>query len=205
MHRPLATKRHSFLPVLAVVIFALTVAQASSAQALVVGNCTGSPTNAFLVSEPVCVSGDTGGTPSSDNAFVCVLPSTGGTRDDDVTPDGCNSFLPQSTMTDEVVWLPPTDPGNYIVVLFASNEDVIFENIVIASNDTDGDGYNDEDDAFPFDPTEWADTDEDGVGDNSDNCPALSNADQADFDAIDQSLEALYCLQVPIYGSQKQI
>ena len=37
--------------------------------------------------------------------------------------------------------------------------------------DSDGDGVNDDEDAFPNDPTEWADTDGDGVGDNSDAFP----------------------------------
>ena len=34
--------------------------------------------------------------------------------------------------------------------------------------DSDEDGVNDDDDAFPSDPSEWADTDGDGVGDNAD-------------------------------------
>lgn len=34
--------------------------------------------------------------------------------------------------------------------------------------DSDGDGYADEIDAFPSDPTEWSDLDGDGIGDNSD-------------------------------------
>ena len=34
--------------------------------------------------------------------------------------------------------------------------------------DSDGDGVPDDEDAFPDDPTEWADTDGDGVGDNAD-------------------------------------
>jgi len=34
--------------------------------------------------------------------------------------------------------------------------------------DTDNDGVDDVDDAFPNDPTEWADTDGDGIGDNAD-------------------------------------
>ncbi len=34
--------------------------------------------------------------------------------------------------------------------------------------DTDGDGVPDEDDAFPNDPTEWDDTDSDGIGNNAD-------------------------------------
>jgi hypothetical protein len=34
--------------------------------------------------------------------------------------------------------------------------------------DADGDGYPDEQDAFPNDPMEWLDTDEDGIGNNAD-------------------------------------
>ena len=34
--------------------------------------------------------------------------------------------------------------------------------------DRDGDGYNDDVDAFPDDPTEWSDLDSDGIGDNAD-------------------------------------
>jgi hypothetical protein len=37
--------------------------------------------------------------------------------------------------------------------------------------DSDGDGYSDESDAFPQDPTEWRDSDGDGHGDNSDEFP----------------------------------
>jgi len=48
------------------------------------------------------------------------------------------------------------------------------------NNDSDGDGFPDDEDAFPDDPTEWSDIDGDGIGDNSDldrdgdgisNCP----------------------------------
>jgi hypothetical protein len=35
-------------------------------------------------------------------------------------------------------------------------------------SDTDGDGVPDNEDAFPFDPTEWIDTDGDGIGNNAD-------------------------------------
>ena len=38
----------------------------------------------------------------------------------------------------------------------------------VIGTDTDGDGYNDTTDAFPNDPTEWADTDGDTIGDNAD-------------------------------------
>jgi len=36
------------------------------------------------------------------------------------------------------------------------------------SNDSDGDGVPDDEDAFPNDPTEWDDTDGDGIGNNAD-------------------------------------
>ena len=61
--------------------------------------------------------------------------------------------------------------------------------------DLDGDQVPDDQDAFPDDPTEWKDTDGDGIGDNADpdddgdnvldvedNCPLASNPDQSDFD-----------------------
>lgn len=51
------------------------------------------------------------------------------------------------------------------------------------SSDSDGDGINNDQDAFPDNAQETIDTDADGVGDSSDNCPAASNADQADTDS----------------------
>jgi len=48
--------------------------------------------------------------------------------------------------------------------------------------DTDGDGYKDPSDLFRLDPAEWADQDTDGVGNNGDNCPSISNPDQLNTD-----------------------
>ena len=48
--------------------------------------------------------------------------------------------------------------------------------------DIDGDGTANTVDLFPFDPTENADGDSDGVGDNGDNCPATPNPGQEDAD-----------------------
>ncbi len=39
--------------------------------------------------------------------------------------------------------------------------------------DADGDGYSDSGDDFPNDPTEWVDSDSDGIGNNSDDCPTI--------------------------------
>lgn len=50
------------------------------------------------------------------------------------------------------------------------------------NNDYDEDGHSDADDAFPTDPDEWKDSDGDKTGDNGDNCPEVSNYDQADAD-----------------------
>ena len=49
--------------------------------------------------------------------------------------------------------------------------------------DCDGDGHNDNVDAFPVDDTEHLDTDRDGVGDNGDNCPSRANSEQYDHDS----------------------
>ena len=48
--------------------------------------------------------------------------------------------------------------------------------------DADGDGVEDALDWAPNDPTETADTDEDGIGDNGDTCPAVVNTEQTDTD-----------------------
>ena len=49
-----------------------------------------------------------------------------------------------------------------------------------ADPDRDGDGVPNAQDAFPDDPSEWADADGDGIGDNRDNCPTVFNPDQTD-------------------------
>jgi outer membrane protein assembly factor BamB len=49
-------------------------------------------------------------------------------------------------------------------------------------SDLDGDGVVNARDAFPYDPTESADTDGDGAGNNKDNCPEVANPGQADMD-----------------------
>ncbi|MBT7064241.1 MAG: hypothetical protein HN923_06065, partial [Euryarchaeota archaeon] len=49
-------------------------------------------------------------------------------------------------------------------------------------NDIDGDGIEDSKDIFPNNPNESIDSDDDGVGDNSDLCIDVHNPEQADLD-----------------------
>ncbi len=62
-----------------------------------------------------------------------------------------------------------------IEVYDRNNEQVLSENYTLMGTcqpyDYDMDGVSDEDDAFPYDSTEWLDTDGDGYGDNSDVFP----------------------------------
>ncbi len=53
----------------------------------------------------------------------------------------------------------------------------------VCDSDDDNDGVLDFLDKFPLDATESVDTDNDGVGNNADNCPAISNASQTDTDS----------------------
>jgi hypothetical protein len=117
------------MPILGIALLSLFSPKEALAQSLDVGNCVASTTS-FNDTETVCASGTTAGSPDSDPALVCVLPSTGGVAADDVT-GGCNAFSPASTFVDVPVWSPPTVPGSYIVVLFASDESVLQRNITI--------------------------------------------------------------------------
>jgi ELWxxDGT repeat protein len=89
-----------------------------------------------------------------------INPGTPGSAPRNFTPIG-NSLFFVATRDDvgEELWvLDITDTdGDGIMDLF--------------DPDDDNDGVNDEDDAFPLDPTETVDTDGDGVGDNADAFP----------------------------------
>ena len=50
------------------------------------------------------------------------------------------------------------------------------------ARDDDADGVENGSDAYPNNAAESADSDGDGIGDNADNCPNASNADQSDVD-----------------------
>ena len=52
----------------------------------------------------------------------------------------------------------------------------------VCDEDIDGDGVANDADAFPLNPNEAIDSDEDGIGENNDNCPNVVNTDQSDID-----------------------
>ena len=80
----------------------------------------------------------------------------GDNADPDRDGDGINNDYETQVGTD------PNDPASTPV---DSNGNGIPDSL---ENDRDGDGVLDPDDAFPDDPTEWADLDGDGIGDNAD-------------------------------------
>ncbi|MBU0482328.1 MAG: thrombospondin type 3 repeat-containing protein, partial [Proteobacteria bacterium] len=124
-----------------------------------------------------------------DNSDICPGFDDTVDIDGDGSPDGCDVF--------------PADPNEWI----DSDDDGVGDNSDLCPGfddtvNSDSDGIPDSCDAFPFNSAEWLDTDGDGVGDNADicsndpqndrdgdtvcgdvdNCPALPNLDQADFD-----------------------
>jgi Zn-dependent metalloprotease len=62
--------------------------------------------------------------------------------------------------------------------------------------DNDNDGYLDENDAFPFDETEWIDTDDDGVGNNTDTDD--DNDGYLDIDEITCDSDSLDATSTPL-------
>jgi len=73
---------------------------------------------------------------------------------------------------DKTIYLRVKDKAGNIAepvsVSITLNQSKTFE----PPTDSDGDGYYDDNDAFPADPLEWQDSDSDGVGDNGDVFPA---------------------------------
>lgn len=89
-------------------------------------------------------------------------------------------------------------PGNYSIYVFAqdlsgnvalSNETPVVVNVY--TDDADGDGVPDSQDAFPNDSNETADSDGDGVGDNSDEFPTdVNESIDSDNDGLGDNADA---------------
>ena len=97
--------------------------------------------------------------------------------DDDGKPDSLaglstsNPPLEEDFDDDNDTWydyieiLCGTDPLDKIDEPVDSDDDGTCD---VLEDDTDGDGYDDEEDAFPMDPDEWLDSDGDETGNNAD-------------------------------------
>jgi hypothetical protein len=127
----LVTKSNKFIPVLAVVLFSLALPQEASAQTIFASDCSLGFKNVYFDNEPVCAVVQAAGSVLGGPALVCVVPP-GGQPADDVTPGGCNAV---GIFLDEpILWLPPTDPGNYTVLVVNNQGGTASDNIVIQSS-----------------------------------------------------------------------
>ena len=85
----------------------------------------------------------------------------------------CDDTLAVGAECTITVRFTPTSEGTKTAILRVESAEtdeqtVSLSGIGIAANDSDGDGYPDDEDAFPNDPDEWLDTDGDGIGNNAD-------------------------------------
>ena len=138
----------------------------------------------ILAAGPVDTDGD--GVPDAEDAFP-FDPTEWSDTDGDGVGDNADAFP-----TDPLEWRDQDDDG------VGDNADA-FPTDPAEWSDIDGDGVGDNGDAFPADPAEAVDTDLDGIGDNADtdddgdgvlddadNCPLVSNPSQLDTDADGQ-------------------
>ncbi len=120
------------------------------------------------------------------NPAVCIEDTTSAEIGTILTGGGCSEVFIEIPDTDGDSTNVDTD-GNltpYTVTRVSTIPPKVsiagLHNTTLATIiDSDLDRVQDAHDAFPFDPSEWADNDGDGVGDNADNC-SVHNPDQTD-------------------------
>jgi len=124
---------------------------------------------------------DNDGVPDDNDAFPLISLKGRSDSDGDGYPDQCDAVCLSEGLVEDL------DDDNDGI---PDTEDA-FPLDSAETADADNDGVGDLVDAFPDDPNESTDLDGDAIGDNSDNCPAIANADQlntdqdADGDACD--------------------
>jgi len=145
----------------------------------------GNDKNMFCPAEDVYAKGSK--YPASTEVAIYIIPDGY-----DLTPGNAKTVTFETTETDgtlvaTLVWNPPLDLGEYDIWVDV-NQNSVFDHWDVCNDqtitvllDTDGDetpditdpdddndGTNDDEDAFPLDPTETVDTDGDGIGNNAD-------------------------------------
>ena len=124
-------------------------------------NCLSNPLDFFEIPEDF------------DNDLLCDL------LDDDDDNDGYEDEIDWARLN-SLEWLDSDSDG------IGDNEDIDDDNDLLSdfienqigtdpyNPDTDSDGYMDSVDQLPLDPTEWLDSDGDGIGDKSDSFPSVT-------------------------------
>ena len=114
-------------------------------------------------------------------------PDSTSTEDDEdcdgvLTPDDCND-------TDDTLGSNTydVDCDGYISIDDCDDRD---STSTVVIEDTDCDGIINEEDAFPDDPTESVDSDQDGVGDNSDLCEGSDDTIDEDLNGVPDACDA---------------
>ncbi len=116
-------------------LFALVPSQSAMAQSIFASDCNTDFKNVFYDNEPVCAFGGApGGSPLGGVALACVVPPGATSTAADVTKGGCNGISPFSSFWEEFLWLPPTTPGNYSVIIVNNQGGIAIDNIVILSS-----------------------------------------------------------------------
>ena len=107
---------------------------------------------------------DDDGVPDDEDAFP-DNPSEWEDTDNDGIGDNADSDDDNDGYTDADENACGSDPKDPTSIPVNTDNDLIPDCI---DSDDDNDGVTDDQDAFPYDPTEWEDTDNDGTGDNAD-------------------------------------
>lgn len=114
----------------------------------------------------------------SDNCVATSNPDQADS-DEDGLGDACDSQDNRDSDLDGI----QNHSDNCPAISNASQSDFDADGLGDAcDSDDDNDGVTDEQDEFPLDPDESADTDADSIGDNADNCPLVFNPNQEDAD-----------------------
>jgi poly(3-hydroxybutyrate) depolymerase len=141
------------------------------------------------VTEAICAAAGGQGDPRNadvmpvDNETDVGADGVYGTDDDVIVGDGLCNAIDPDDDNDG--YPDPVDINNIL------DEEDAFQYDPTEWLDTDNDGVGDNADAFPSDPNEWSDADDDGVGDNSDAFPNEVNEwSDLDGDGVGDNTDA---------------